>query len=145
MIKLRCKRADKHIILMMFKFGQDNKVRKWLLRLLLCSLIIPTSGLYAMSGKQSADNASPPCHQMQDFEQITTQANSGKGCCDTLHQCDDNCDHGCTNCFSSGHFMALVSLPVEPQHSTSAYSLPVFSYHNGLIPTLLLRPPRQLV
>jgi hypothetical protein len=131
--------------LMMFRFGQDGKVRKWLVGLLLCVLIVPASGLYAMPNKQSADNGLPPCHQVQDQEQTATQGKSSKSCCDSLHQCDGNCDHDCSDCFSTGHLFGLIPLPAEPQQSASSHSIPISSYHNGLKSTNLLRPPRQFI
>jgi len=130
---------------MMFKLGQDDKVRKWLIRLLLCALIVPASSLYAMPSQQSADNELPPCHQVQDNEQTASKGVSTNGCCDTLHQCDGSCGHDCSDCFSTGHLFGLITLPAEPQQSASSHSAPVSSYPNGLITTLLLRPPCQFV
>lgn len=130
---------------MMFKLGQDDKVRKWLLRLLLCAMVVPASNLYAMPGKQSADNALPSCHQVQDHEQSTTQANSSKSCCDTLHQCNGSCGHDCSDCFSTGHLFGLIILPEEPQLLTNSHSVPLTTYPDGLISSLLLRPPCQYV
>lgn len=128
---------------MMFRFGQDGKVRKWLVMLLLSSLIIPASSLYAMPNEQPVDNGFLPCHQMQDQDQTATQRNSSKNCCDSLHQCDGKCEHDCSDCFSTGHVFGLTNFPAEPQQSTSHHTIPVSSYHTGLTSTGLLRPPRH--
>ena len=130
---------------MMFRFGQKGKVRKWLVMLLLSALIIPASSLYAMPDKRSVDNGLPPCHQVQDHEETSGKAHDSKNCCDTLHQCNGNCDHDCSDCFSTGHVFGLISFPAELQHSTSDHTILVSSYHTDLISTDLLRPPRQFV
>ena len=120
-------------------------MRKWLIGLLLCALVVPASGLYAMPSKQSADDALPPCHQVQDHEQTVIQGNSSKDCCDSLHQCNGNCDHDCSDCFSTAHLFGLIILPAEPQQAADSHSFPVSTYHSGLSLTLLLRPPCQVV
>jgi hypothetical protein len=113
--------------------------------LLLSSLIIPASSLYAMPNELPVDNGIPPCHQVQDQEQTASKSHGAKNCCDTLHQCNGNCDHDCSDCFSTGHVFGLISFPADPQHLTSIHKIPVSSYHTGLTSTDLLRPPRQFV
>lgn len=125
------------------RFGQETKMRKWFVGLLLLALIVPGFSTYAMPAKQPANDGLPPCHQMLDHDQTSKKVSGAKGCCGTLHQCDGSCDHGCSDCFSTGHFFALISLPAESPRSTNTYSLPVSIYHNGLSLTLLLRPPRH--
>lgn len=132
-------------ISMMFRFGQYGRVRKWFIMLLLSSLIIPASSLYAMSNEQPVDNGLPPCHQVQDHKQTTGKAHGANSCCDTVHQCNGNCDHDCSDCFSTVHVFGLISFAAEPQYSTRHHMIPVSLYHTGLTSTDLLRPPRQLV
>jgi len=126
---------------MLSRFGQQGKVRKWLVGLLLCTLFVPAFSLYALPYKQSADDSLPPCHQVQDRDQVASTSHGSKSCCNILHQCDGNCGHACSDCFSTGHFFGLITLPAEPQRSASLFSLPVPTYYNGVSPTLLLRPP----
>ena len=129
----------------MFRLRHISVMRKWLVGLLVCALMLPAYSLYAMPSTQSADNTVPPCHQKQDQEQTATQANNSKDCCDSLHQCNGNCDHDCSDCFSSGHLLGLITLPAELPGSVNSHSLLVTTSHNGLTPTLLLRPPCQFV
>ena len=131
--------------LKMIRLRQNSGMRRWLAGLLVCALMIPVSSLYAMPGTQSVDNTVPPCHQVQDQEQIPAQDSSSMDCCESLHQCNGTCEHQCSDCFSSGHLFALITLPDQPVRSASTYSFPVSTSHNGLTSTLLLRPPSQFV
>jgi hypothetical protein len=131
--------------LKMIRLRQNSGMRRWLTGLLVCALMIPGYSLYAMPSTQTVDNAKPPCHQLQDQEQIATQGNNNMDCCESLHQCNGNCDHDCSDCFSTGHLLGLIALPAELAGSASSHSLAVITSHNGLTPTLLLRPPCQFV
>lgn len=128
----------------MIRSRQNSGMRKWLASLLVCALLIPSYSLYAIPGKQSADSGMPPCHQVQDQERTVSLDNSSKDCCDPLHQCDGNCDHQCSDCFSTGHLFVLSTFADEPLQSVISHGLPVSTFHLGLTPTLLLRPPCQL-
>ncbi len=111
--------------------------------LLLCALMVPASGLYAMPAKQPAEDGLPPCHQVLDHEQTANKDRGSKDCCGTLHQCDGSCEHECSDCFSTGHLFGLISFPAESQQPATTNSLPVSTYHSGLYLNLLLRPPRH--
>lgn len=128
----------------MIRAGQKNRIRKWLVGYLLLVLIVPVSGVYAMPDQQAASNEIPPCHQTQQHEQAAVAPDSGHNCCDSLHQCAGDCDHDCTDCFSTGHAPCLVSTTAELQQIHQIHLVPVSVINNGVTPTLLLRPPCQI-
>ena len=129
----------------MFRVWLQSGARKWLVGLLVSVLVVPASGLYAMPGSQTADISLTPCHHAQNYMQTDSNTQGVNECCDTLHQCDGNCDHECSDCFSTGHFLALVTFSYEPPPLSNSHSIPLSSYHTGIAPTNLLRPPCQFV
>lgn len=128
----------------MFRSGKNNRLRDWLVKLILLAMIVPASGMYALPDQQAANSVLPPCHQsQQQDEQISAKSTASKSCCDSLHECSGNCIHDCTDCFSNGQVGGLIIFSDELQQSKKIYIHPVSSYNNGVSPTLLLRPPRQ--
>jgi hypothetical protein len=120
---------------------QKNRLRKWLVGFLLLAISVPSaSGVYAMTNQQAASNDTPPCHQTQQHEQAVAASDSGHDCCDSLHQCGGNCDHDCTDCYSTGHAPCIVSSSAEPQQIQQLHLVPVSFINNGVTPTPLLRP-----
>ena len=132
-------------ILFMFRAKLTSGMRKWLVGLVTCALMLPAYSLSAMPDKQSSDSGKPPCHQTQIQDQLATQDHGSKDCCESLHQCNGTCEHQCSDCFSSGHLFGLITFPDQSIRSASTYSFPVSTSHNGLPSTQLLRPPCQFV
>ena len=130
----------------MIRPGQKNRLRNWLIRVLLLAMVIPgSSAVLAMPDPQAGSNDVSPCHQSQSHHQQTaSESDTGHSCCDSLHQCGGNCDHGCKDCFSTGHAPCLISSSAELQHTDKIYLLPVSVINNGVISPLLLRPPRHI-
>lgn len=125
--------------------GQNHSLRKWLIRLLLLTMLFPATGLYAMPDQQVASNEFPPCHQLQGQDHTLDQSIERKSCCDSLHQCSGDCDHGCTDCFSTLHSPCLISFSSELQRTEKLFTIPASTYSTGISPTLFLRPPRQFL
>ena len=129
----------------MFRVWRQSGVHKWFVRLLVIALLIPSTPLFALPGQHAEVADSPPCHQSQQQSQFAEEVSNQNDCCDSLHQCAGNCEHDCSDCYSSSSIWGVITLPAEPQLSGNSHSIPVSSYHTGLAPTLLLRPPCQPV
>ena len=125
--------------------GQNNSMRIWLVRLLLLTMIFPATSLYAMPDQQLVSNDATPCHQSHGQSHTLEHNLEKKSCCDSLHQCAGDCDHGCSDCFSTSHSPCLILFSSELQRTEKLFAIPGSSYSTGVSPTLLLRPPRQFI
>ena len=125
--------------------GLNLNLKIWLGRLLLLTMMFPATSLYAMPAQQESDKEVVPCHQLHGEIQKQTEKIDSKCCCDSLHQCSGDCEHACTDCFSSFHSPFLITFSGELQQSEKLFAYPASSYGIGISSTLLLRPPRQFI
>ncbi len=129
----------------MFRRWLHSGAHKWLVRLLVFMLLVPTPALYAMPAQQTVETDTPSCHQVQQQAQFAVEATTQDDCCSSSDNCMGDCEHDCTDCYSSGSVPAVITATTESQITSTSRYIPVSSSHTGLVQIILLRPPCQVV